>query len=67
MQGRKFAPLGNKVAIAEREDSFNSAGLKEIENSLLDMKTRLAASISRLRIEGSALSLGNFYKYSLKN
>lgn len=58
MQGRKFARLGSKLAIAEREKAFKLAGLKDVEDCLLETKTRLAASVSRLRIGGSALTLG---------
>lgn len=39
---------------------FQTFGLKDIEDALLTAKTHLAASISRLRIGGSALSLGYF-------
>lgn len=39
---------------------FQTVGLKDIEDALLKAKTHLAASISRLRIGGSALNLGNF-------
>ncbi|KAK9296294.1 hypothetical protein QLX08_009630 [Tetragonisca angustula] len=55
MQGRKFA---TEIAnLEERERIFEEAGLTDIENALLDVKTHLAASISRLRIGGSALNL----------
>ncbi|XP_017794150.1 PREDICTED: uncharacterized protein LOC108575767 [Habropoda laboriosa] len=59
MQGRKFArlPPAEMVAMEEREKMFQAAGLKEIENALLEVKTHVAASISRLRIRGSALKL----------
>ncbi|XP_058790804.1 uncharacterized protein LOC131664006 isoform X2 [Phymastichus coffea] len=57
MQGRKFARLGSSTTIAMRNDALREAGLLEIEKALLDLKTRLAASLSRLRISGSALSL----------
>lgn len=65
MQGRKFARLGSKSAIAEREKAFILAGLKEVEDSLLEAKTRLAASVSRLRIGGSALTLGEIFRLTL--
>lgn len=58
MQGRKFARLGSSATIASRNDELQEAGLLEIEKALLGLKTRLAASLSRLRISGSALSLG---------
>lgn len=66
MQGRKFARLGNKLAIAERERAFNLANLKYVEDCLLETKTRLAASVSRLRIGGSALTLGKMLKLENK-
>ncbi|KAF3420598.1 LOW QUALITY PROTEIN: hypothetical protein E2986_03106 [Frieseomelitta varia] len=59
MQGRKFA---TEIAnLEERERMFEEAGLTDIENALLDVKTHLAASISRLRIGGSALNLGEYF------
>lgn len=58
MQGRKFARAGSTAAIAIRNEALREAGLLKIERALLDMKTKLAASLSRLRISGSALSLG---------
>ncbi|XP_054012839.1 uncharacterized protein LOC128894853 [Hylaeus anthracinus] len=57
MQGRKFARRGEVTAVEEREKMFEAAGLTSIEQALLKVKTHLAASISRLRIRGSALSL----------
>ncbi|XP_076623668.1 uncharacterized protein LOC143343051 [Colletes latitarsis] len=57
MQGRKFARRGEIAAVEERENMFKAAGLMDIEKALLEAKTHLAASISRLRIRGSALSL----------
>lgn len=58
MQGRKFSRQGDVAAIDLRERAFRKAGLDEIEDALLETKTRLAASVSRLRIGGSALTLG---------
>lgn len=58
MQGRKFLRRGEVDAVEEREKLFHAAGLMDIENALLEAKTHLAASISRLRIHGSALNLG---------
>ncbi|KZC04711.1 Pyruvate dehydrogenase E1 component subunit alpha-2, mitochondrial, partial [Dufourea novaeangliae] len=57
MQGRKFASRGEIADVMEREILFQAAGLMDIEKALLEAKTHLAASISRLRIRGSALSL----------
>ncbi|XP_033354713.1 uncharacterized protein LOC117236133 isoform X1 [Bombus vosnesenskii] len=58
LQGRKFAkPQFETVNFEEREKIFEAAGLADVENALLNVKTRLAASISRLRIRGSALNL----------
>ncbi|XP_066581940.1 putative methyltransferase NSUN7 [Prorops nasuta] len=57
LQARRFARLGDDEAIEMRMQTFEAAGLKRIEEALLRNKTRLAASISRLRIAGSALSL----------
>ncbi|XP_043461228.1 uncharacterized protein LOC122497899 isoform X3 [Leptopilina heterotoma] len=67
MQGRKFARLGSKLIIAERERAFNLAGLKDVEDCLLETKTRLAASVSRLRIGGSALTLDDLLPSHLKS
>lgn len=58
MQGRKFARIGGSAALAMRNEALREAGLLDVEQALLDLKTRLAASLSRLRIGGSALSLG---------
>ena len=58
MQGRKFARVGSSAAMAIRNEALREAGLLDINTALLEMKTRLAASLSRLRIGGSALSLG---------
>ncbi|XP_012059737.1 PREDICTED: uncharacterized protein LOC105622940 [Atta cephalotes] len=55
MQGRKFTRRGS--ACETREKVFETVGLKDIEDALLKAKTHLAASISRLRINGSALIL----------
>ncbi|XP_050475566.1 uncharacterized protein LOC126866258 [Bombus huntii] len=58
LQGRKFAkPQFETANFEEREKIFEAAGLADVENALLNVKTRLAASISRLRIRGSALNL----------
>lgn len=57
MQGRKFTRRGEVAAVEEREKIFKAAGLLGIETALLESKTHLAASVSRLRIRGSALSL----------
>lgn len=38
-----------------------AVGLRDIENALLEVRTHLAASMSRLRIAGSALTLGKSY------
>lgn len=58
MQGRKFARRRDGNALETRNRIFKTYGLKNIEDALLRAKTHLAASISRLRIGGSALSLG---------
>ncbi|XP_014235604.1 uncharacterized protein LOC106658253 [Trichogramma pretiosum] len=57
MQGRKFAKPVGSAALALRNEALREAGLLEIEQALQDTKTRLAASLSRLRIGGSALNL----------
>ncbi|XP_011873581.1 PREDICTED: uncharacterized protein LOC105565196 isoform X2 [Vollenhovia emeryi] len=57
MQGRKFARRRAGSATETREKIFERVGLKDIEDALLKAKTHLAASISRLRIGGSALNL----------
>ncbi|XP_017753318.1 PREDICTED: uncharacterized protein LOC108545959 [Eufriesea mexicana] len=58
MQGRKFARPRSEIATCEeRAKIFEAAGLANIDNALLEVKTHLAASISRLRIRGSALNL----------
>ncbi|RLU18140.1 hypothetical protein DMN91_010383 [Ooceraea biroi] len=57
MQGRKFARQRDCEALEIREKMFKAVGLKDIEDALLNAKTHLAASISRLRIGGSALNL----------
>ncbi|XP_024873007.1 uncharacterized protein LOC112455366 [Temnothorax curvispinosus] len=59
MQGRKFTRRGRRdeSAIETRNKIFETFGLKDIEDALLKAKTHLAASISRLRIDGSALNL----------
>lgn len=66
MQGRKFGRRGEVNEVAARERAFEEAGLKDVEDALLRTKTRLAASVSRLRIGGSALSLG-IITYGRKN
>lgn len=60
LQGRKFARAPSTAAVAERVEALKEAGLLEIEEALIGMKTKLAASLSRLRISGAALSLGMF-------
>lgn len=60
MQGRKFTNPSQIAQLEMRKSLFKEAGLLGIEESLLKIKTKLAASISRLRIGGSALTLGSF-------
>ncbi|KAG7211157.1 hypothetical protein KM043_010481 [Ampulex compressa] len=67
MQGRKFGRRGDAAAMEARERTFQAAGLKDIENALLEAKTRLAASVSRLRIGGSALYLDELLPSHLRN
>lgn len=62
MQGRKFARPVSSAAIETRNEALREAGLLEIEEALIGMKTKLAASLSRLRINGSALSLGEAFR-----
>ncbi|XP_008551675.2 uncharacterized protein LOC103574095 [Microplitis demolitor] len=57
MQGRKFTNPSQIAQLEMRKSLFKEAGLLGIEESLLKIKTKLAASISRLRIGGSALTL----------
>lgn len=64
MQGRKFARPNSTAAIERRKQGMKEAGLLEIEEALIGMKTKLAASMSRLRISGSALNLGELHKFS---
>ncbi|XP_076225467.1 uncharacterized protein LOC116430442 [Nomia melanderi] len=66
MQGRKFSRRGEIAAVEERERVFQTAGLMDIEAALLESKTHLAASISRLRIRGSALTLGELLPARLR-
>ncbi|KAI4488310.1 hypothetical protein M0804_005158 [Polistes exclamans] len=57
MQGRKFSRRSDIVTTKTRDQIFKAIGLKNIENALLEVRTHLAASMSRLRIAGSALTL----------
>ncbi|XP_076248966.1 uncharacterized protein LOC143188523 [Calliopsis andreniformis] len=66
MQGRKFARRGEIADVEEREKAFEAAGLMDIENALLEAKTHLAASFSRLRIRGSALNLNELLPTRLR-
>ncbi|XP_029178792.1 uncharacterized protein LOC114946465 [Nylanderia fulva] len=66
MQGRKFARRRDGNALEIRNRIFKTYGLKNIENALLKAKTHLAASISRLRIGGSALSLDELLPMHLR-
>ncbi|XP_032670129.1 uncharacterized protein LOC116843655 isoform X2 [Odontomachus brunneus] len=66
MQGRKFARRRDGSALEIREKIFKTFGLKDIEDALLKAKTHLAASISRLRIGGSALSLDELLPIHLR-
>ena len=50
-----------KIYSTPRNCTYQAAGLADVENALLNVKTRLAASISRLRIRGSALNLGEYF------
>ncbi|XP_018377874.1 PREDICTED: putative methyltransferase NSUN7 [Trachymyrmex cornetzi] len=65
MQGRKFAHRRGS-AYEIREKVFETVGLKDIEDALLKAKTHLAASISRLRISGSALILDELLPMHLR-
>ncbi|XP_011299529.1 uncharacterized protein [Fopius arisanus] len=67
MQGRKFS-RSPQVAIQEaRDNAFKEAGIQDIEDALVERKTRLAASVSRLRIGGSALTLEHLLPIHLRN
>ncbi|GAB1863654.1 hypothetical protein CAJAP_04733 [Camponotus japonicus] len=66
MQGRKFARRRDGNALETRNRIFKTFGLKDIEDALLMSKTHLAASISRLRIGGSALSLDELLPIHLR-
>ncbi|XP_011501526.1 PREDICTED: uncharacterized protein LOC105365130 [Ceratosolen solmsi marchali] len=57
MHGRKFSRIHSNSAIAARNHSLKEADLLDVEEALLDMKTKVAAGVSRLRIGSSALSL----------
>ncbi|KAJ8667976.1 hypothetical protein QAD02_009639 [Eretmocerus hayati] len=70
MQGRKFARAGggsSNQAQSERDELFAKADLVNIEQALLSMKTRLAASLTRLRIAGSALTLDELLPSHLRS
>ncbi|XP_026299628.1 uncharacterized protein LOC413907 isoform X3 [Apis mellifera] len=68
MQGRKFSkPRFNNTTFEERENIFKAAGLTDIDNALSGMKIHLAASISRLRIRGSALKLDELLPSHLRD
>jgi hypothetical protein len=58
MHGRKFSWISRNSATANRNEVLRKADLLEVEEALIEMKTRVAAGVSRLRIGGSALSLG---------
>lgn len=58
MMGRKFTSHPQVATIQIRSRIFEAAGLNEIEQALLKSKTKIAASVSRLRISGSAVTLG---------
>ncbi|XP_048515246.1 putative methyltransferase NSUN7 isoform X2 [Athalia rosae] len=66
MQGRKFGRRGEVNEVAARERAFEEAGLKDVEDALMGTRTRLAASVSRLRIGGSALNLGELLPQHLR-
>lgn len=55
-----FSPSRSRTRHGFLLTLFQFVGLKDIEDALLQAKTHLAASISRLRIGGSAFSLGYF-------
>ncbi|XP_078040673.1 LOW QUALITY PROTEIN: uncharacterized protein LOC144471941 [Augochlora pura] len=67
MQGRKFSSRGEIDGVEEREKIFQTAGLMDIEGALLEAKTHLAASLSRQRIRGSALSLDELLPTRLRD
>nr|XP_012140185.1 PREDICTED: uncharacterized protein LOC100880076 isoform X2 [Megachile rotundata] len=66
MQGRKFGIRDEVDAAEERKRIFEAAGLTDIDDALLEAKTHLAASISRLRIRGSALKLDDLLPLHLR-
>lgn len=67
MQGRKFTRSVQTAVFEARKRAFQLAKLQDIEDSLLEAKTRLSASISRLRIGGSALLLERLLPIHLRN
>ncbi|XP_031772259.1 uncharacterized protein LOC100871303 isoform X2 [Apis florea] len=68
MQGRKFSkPRFDNTTFEEREKIFKAAGLTDIDHALSEMKIHLAASISRLRIRGSALKLDELLPSHLRD
>ncbi|KAK0180586.1 hypothetical protein PV327_002953 [Microctonus hyperodae] len=67
MLGRKFTNYPQVAAIQIRNRIFKTAGLNEIEQALLKSKTKLAASVSRLRIGGSAVTLDHLLPPHLRN
>ncbi|XP_015171449.1 PREDICTED: uncharacterized protein LOC107063843 [Polistes dominula] len=67
MQGRKFSRRGDIVTIKTRDRIFKAIGLKNIENALLEVRTHLAASMSRLRIAESALTLDKLLPKHLRS
>ncbi|KAI4493120.1 hypothetical protein M0802_009670 [Mischocyttarus mexicanus] len=67
MQRRKFSRRGDIVTIKTRDQIFKAMGLKDIENALLEVRTHLAASMSRLRIAGSALTIDKLLPKHLRS
>ncbi|XP_063986485.1 uncharacterized protein LOC135167324 [Diachasmimorpha longicaudata] len=67
LQGRRYS-RSPQVAIQEaRDTAFQEAGIQDIEEALVERKTRIAASVSRLRIGGSALTLEHLLPIHLRN
>lgn len=67
MQSREFKNTSKINILKIRKRAFINANLQLIEDALVKSKIRLAASISRLRIGGSALTLDKLLPSHLRN
>ncbi|XP_034952478.1 uncharacterized protein [Chelonus insularis] len=67
MLGKKFTNPVHVSVTEIRRKMFQAAALFDIEEALIKMKTKLAASVSRLRIGGAAFTLDNLLPVHLRN